>query len=406
MIQMLTYSGKEEGYKGEHITINSMHDAQALDDFEINVINLRSEYMWYNNAPNNYSLNCVDDLASLATMIRYCKRTNVIIMLPMNVTYCYDEWDGRYRKSKELKDMLPDVTGDILSHLHPLFESINLAYENTRTKLSGREIAASFYFSNISQGALQNILLCSDKSRKPTAIEYDQIIVTTLDLKTYADIMDYLSAIGLLNENEAVPEWMEEIQMFDDVRQFEIIEQNNQVIRQANDAIEAAMESISKNKRYKSILYTSGGELVDVVFEILTEMLGCDLSGFEDKKKEDFLFDIDGHIFIGEIKGVNHNVKNENVSQLDVHYQSYIDDNQDVEVGNISAILIIDHQKNKSISNREPVHENQINLAKRNGSLIIETMTLLRLFEKYISEEMTREQCVDILKSNTGLLQI
>lgn len=402
MIQMLTYSGKGEGYKGEHIIVNRIHDAQALDDFEINIINLRSEYIWYNKDLNNYSLECIDDLASLSTMIKSCKRTSVIILLPMNINYYYDEWNGKYRKSKELKDMLTNVTFHILSKMHPLFRDLELAYENTRTRLSGREIAASFYFRNESQ----KILLYSDKSKKPTAIEYDQIIVTTLDLKSYADIMDYLLAIGLLDKNEDVPEWMEEIQMFDDVRQFEIIEQNNQVIRQANDAIAVAMESINKNKRYKSILYTSGGELVDVVFEILTEMLGCDLSGFEDKRKEDFLFDIDDHIFIGEIKGVNHNVKNENISQLEVHYQSYIDDNPDVEVGNISAILIINHQKSKSISNREPVHENQINLAKRNGSLIIETMTLLRLFEKYIGGEMTREQCVDILKSNTGLLQI
>ena len=66
----------------------------------------------------------------------------------------------------------------------------------------------------------------------------------------------------------------------------------------------------------KSVLYTNGDELVQVVFEILEELLGCDLSQFVDLKKEDFLFTIEDTTFIGEIKGVNSNVKNPNITQL------------------------------------------------------------------------------------------
>ena len=55
---------------------------------------------------------------------------------------------------------------------------------------------------------------------------------------------------------------------------------------------------------------------------------------------------------------------------------------------------------------REPVHEKQINLAKRNGSLIVETITLLKLFERYIAGNITREECLELLKTNIGLLEI
>lgn len=123
-------------------------------------------------------------------------------------------------------------------------------------------------------------------------------------------------------------------------------------------------------------------------------------------KNEDFLTTVSDHTFIGEIKGVNHNVKSENVAQLDRHYQSYLDDNPDVNEDKISALLIMNHQKNKPIPDREVVHERQIALAERNGSLIIETYALLKLFEKYLLGDKTREQCIEILSGNTGLLRI
>ena len=66
----------------------------------------------------------------------------------------------------------------------------------------------------------------------------------------------------------------------------------------------------------------------------------------------------------------------------------------------------MNHQKNKALDMREPVHEKQINLAKRNGSLIVETITLLKLFERYIAGNITREECLELLKTNIGLLEI
>ena len=100
------------------------------------------------------------------------------------------------------------------------------------------------------------------------------------------------------------------------------------------------------------------------------------------RKKEDFLFEIDDNVFIGEIKGVRHNVKNENISQLDVHFQGYLDEHEEKDPNSVKALLIMNHQNNKAPEEREPVKDTQINLAKRNGSLIIETAVLLKLLEE------------------------
>ena len=191
--------------------------------------------------------------------------------------------------------------------------------------------------------------------------------------------------------------------MFDDIRQIDVIRESREKIQEAQNAIKAAEDIMSQNERYKSILYTSGDKLVEVVLDILGQMLGYDFSVFEDKKKEDFLAEIGDDVFIGEIKGVNHNVKSENVSQLDVHYQSFLEDSGKSE-NHVFALLIMNHQKNKDLTKREPVHENQVKLAKRNGSLIIDNFVLLKLFEKYKSEEISREYCMQLLKNNTGIL--
>ena len=216
-------------------------------------------------------------------------------------------------------------------------------------------------------------------------------------------MINFLKAIGLIHENVDVPQWMEGIHMFDDIRQIDVIRESREKIQEAQNAIKAAEDIMSQNERYKSILYTSGDKLVEVVLDILGQMLGYDFSVFEDKKKEDFLAEIGDDVFIGEIKCVNHNVKSENVSQLDVHYQSFLEDSGKSE-NHVFALLIMNHQKNKDLTKREPVHENQVKLAKRNGSLIIDTFVLLKLFEKYKSEEISREYCMQLLKNNTGIL--
>lgn len=402
MIQILTYSGKESSLKGENIEVKSLHSPKSLDEFDINIISLADENMWVYSADKKNGIDNIQDIYSLSEMINNSNKTKVIILIPQNVIYYYSYYShSGYTESCELKNMISNMIKCVFVELYEGFENITIHYENTSTKIGNEYVDAAFYFENTN-----NALLTSDKSNKPTAINCGDLILASLDLKTYNQIISFLKALGLIQHKQNVPTWMEEIKMFDDTQQLMIIEENNQTIRMANDNIACAMEKINKNNEYKSILYTTGEELVKVVFEILESLLGCDLSQFEDKKKEDFLFEKNGLVFIGEIKGVNHNVKSENISQLDVHYQGYLEENEDKDQDSVKAILIMNHQKNKALNVREPVHEKQITLAKRNGSLIIESITLLRLFERYLAGNISQEECLELLKSNTGLLEI
>lgn len=74
MIQVLTYSESSEEFKGPNVTINSIHNARSLDDFAINVIDLKDSNIWKNNNYDVTSINEISDFDSLATMIRISKK--------------------------------------------------------------------------------------------------------------------------------------------------------------------------------------------------------------------------------------------------------------------------------------------------------------------------------------------
>ena len=400
MIQILTYSGNEEKLRGEGIRLNKIHDAEALDSFEINIISLQDDNMWVTRERTLGTIDTIGDLISLSKMIASSKQSKIIVILPQNNRFTYNTWesDCGYWKRREFKDALRDFHY-VLGHVFQPLERIDLIYENTTTLVGNKKVLASFHFDE----SVKHVLTKSEKSNKPTTVEVGEKILSTLNISNCNEVQDFLSLIGLIKEKSKAPEWMEGINMFDDDNQLEIIQENNKAIETANENISNAMKVINQNKRYKSVLYTSGDELVEVIFEILEKMLGCDLSEFTDKKKEDFKFMINDKVFIGEIKGVTPNVKKSNVSQLDVHVQEYLDDN-DEESKNIVALLIINHQRSKPISAREGVNDEVIKLAERNGSLIVETITLLKLFEQYLLGEKNRDECIDSLVNNTGLL--
>ena len=131
------------------------------------------------------------------------------------------------------------------------------------------------------------------------------------------------------------------------------------------------------------------------------------MSEFQDEKKEDFLIKLDGVTFIGEIKGITSNVKSEHVSQLDVHFQGYQDNLQENNcVENVKALLIINPFRNKRPIEREPIHEIQENLAKRNGSLIITTDNLLKMYDAFINGVIDGDTIKREFISQTGILSM
>lgn len=405
MIQVVTYDGKDTKYDGEEMAQYSLHDIRSLDEYEIDVIDLSSPYIWYSSGKTANSVNISNDLRSVISMIDNSRNAYVVIILPQNEVFYYNQYDKGYLNNTELKDILYSLQNGILSKLFDFFAGISLTYENTRSNVGSMEYEAAFYFEGNAFWDTEFVIR-SIKSKKPTVMRNNRIYITTLKIVNADSLMNLLDGIGTLEKEETAPKWISEIKMFDDIEQETKISEWQNEVEKIENHIECSQNKLADNMRLKSILYTSGDRLVEVVFEILEELMGCDLSGFVDNKKEDFLFEIDDNVFIGEIKGVRHNVKNENISQLDVHFQGYLDEHEEKDPNSVKALLIMNHQNNKAPEDREPVKDTQINLAKRNGSLIIETTVLLKLLEEYRIGKKTREMIINMIKNSSGLLKM
>ena len=407
MIQIITYDiSKYEDYSAEKYKISHFREIQALDDFKICIIDLTAKDLWYYKGETPISINSRNDLLTLKEAITNSKKSKIIIIFPQNETFYYDFYKSsdRYMASIQIKDNIYNTINLISKGLFEM-GNLNISYERTNTTINDSIVSADFNFINTNITKFEPITF-SNTSGKITTIKREKVFLTTLDIsmkekhiKNFIDI--YLKD---KTDKEKAPAWIDNINFFND-EELKVKKDENiskiKIIENDNEQINRELE---RNAEIKSILYINGDELVRVVLEILDEMLEYDSSSFIDEGREDFLIKKEDVTFIGEIKGVNSAIENKYISQLDVHVQNYLDEIQKEE--NVKGLLIINHQRNKPIEERQKVHEHQIKLANRNGSLIIETNSLLKLYEKYKLGNITKEECKDLLKKNTGLFEI
>lgn len=418
MVQIVSYSKSIENY-GDGVEVNILGNEHSPDVFDINVIDLSDPKMWRSESVKGASIDAYNHLESLSTVISNSKQTRIVILLPANVSYRWDKFarEERYSGHAVLKDRM-HVLYDVLNRVLPQYGRPVIIFENTITKLEGRELKAAFCFlekeknEQIEDNLLgfrsgfKRVVTRSDGGNKATTVEVDERVwLSALQIKNEEDLDAFLRTTGLIKQKEDIPEWLKSEEMFDDKVQSSIISKNKSLIQSAEEEIMKAQAVLDKNNRYKSILSESGGELVKVVFEILEDILKCDLSSFEDKKKADFIVEVDNNVFVGEIKGISPNVRSIDVSKLDNHYHDYLDNNKG-NTQNVKALLIINHQRIKPLDERENVNEEQINLAIRNESLIVETTTLLKMYEQYLKGELSREACINLLIEKKGILEL
>ncbi|MGL5459209.1 MAG: hypothetical protein ACRDBY_06290, partial [Cetobacterium sp.] len=346
-----------------------------------------------------------NSLKLLSGMIERRKSSKIIFILPENQVYRYrlDSSTKKYTRERELKYILKlvdEVIKDIFGDENIFYK--NIQYENTKTQLNSHEIPASFYL----EADEKYVILKSIKSKKNVCLKKDNVVITTLQLNN-KNMDEFIKFLYPLEKIKKEPEWFTEIEFFDDKEnKLKIVEEEKRIL-DSKRVIEEKEKKLTKNNYYKSILYSNGDYLVEVVFSILKEILNYDLSEFVDNKKEDFLLKFDDITFIGEIKGIGTGVKSGNISQVDRHLQDYFDKLQEKErEENLKGILIINPQRSINPINREKVHETQIKLAERNGCLIILTEDLLKLYEKFLIGEVTTEKILEIFKCETGLFSI
>lgn len=414
-VQLINYSG-ENDKNYDVIDCNSFGNAMSLDMYDLNIIDLSSEYLWRNNnyTPDYNILSSDNDLKTLRHSIVNSQSTKFIYILPKNILFRTENirnsyTNGNYRSSKLLKDMLSLY----LTHLWKIVvtSSFGIYYEKTFTTIDNVSIGADFYFCTRHSGVngeeiinFENTIY-SDDSNKLVSYTDGRYTLTTLQFEDGEALNKYLNQIYKNDSKEEYPEWFEEISFFDDNVQKEAIETEERRIAESQQKIKSAQEILKANRRFESILFKTGQDLEEMLVSMLKEMFDIN-SEFIDTKDEDFSFEKNGIHYLFEFKGLTKDVKKSSISQLTTHAYKYAEQNE-IADDSIKRIMIVTRYKDKVPKDRLPISHNVIEVAKNsmNNVLIIDTVQFLKIFEKYRSGELSSEQCLELF-NGIGLLDL
>lgn len=216
MIQIITNDiTKFEEYPQSY-KISKLGEIQALDDFEICIIDLEDKDLWKykGNQPNNIS--CYKDLLTIKEAIINSNNTKIVIVFPQNEEFLYDytyKYVGNskhyfYNSSIQLKDNKVYLTKIINDNLFAL-EEIKISFEKTRTNIGDKNINADFNFVNYVENQF-DVITFSKNSKKATSIRKNNVILTTLK------ILDNIENIREFINNYCKEEKEKEGPSFDD----------------------------------------------------------------------------------------------------------------------------------------------------------------------------------------------
>ena len=277
-----------------------------------------------------------------------------------------------------------------------------IIYNKTSSNINGNIIKSDFVFNNMKNS--QSITYNKNKT-SVTSILYVNKYFTTLNLSDENDYISFFETLGWNTIQEVIPEWLYNERFFDDDK----LNTNKIELSKQLDDIKTKIGEIDKklndNLFYKTGLYKSGDKLVQVVNEILKQLVDYEPEKFTDLKEEDFLFENNKNVFIGEIKGINSNINRSNVTQTATHKNLYmeIDGNENKHV---YAIAIINRQRTRPLKERDEVSNDVIKLAKINDVLLIKMETLLKLFDNFRQNKISKDDVLNLFMSETGLLEL
>lgn len=401
MIQLITNEVDAKKYNEKNIDTNKLDSFNTFDEYDLNIIDLSYSYIWRNVHGRTSEINIEKDFLSLAEEI-FTSNQNILIILPQNIdfiTYCNRPQDKAHYKIKDIKSNVMQIIYDKLYNVN-----YAISYGTSKTVINNSIIPADFYFDSVKEN---EIVTSSEKGSRVTTIKRKNVYVTTLNLMNNIDnLLEYIDAI-FQNKQTHEPEWLDDIIFHDDSDLLKQKEECEKQIVNINNKLKNINENLDKNKHIKSILYTSGDELVNIVNSILEEILEYSLKDFKDECEEDFLIKKENVTFIGEIKGINTNVKRNNITQTSTHVALYLDKLEEQGIKeNTKGILIINHQRDIPIKDRVEIPDNVLKIANINNILVIQTIDLLKIYEKYLNKEYTTDDIINIFTTQKGLIKI
>lgn len=407
-IQWIKYAAEQNNtkLKDNDLTINDFSSPSSLGDFDINIIDFNNEFFWINNGMDTNRVNDIKHLCTMKDMIQNCKDKVVIILLPSNLIfkYSYDKFNRDYKHKVPIKNELENV----MNIVNVLSLSLNLIciYNKTITTINGVSYSSDFVIKSNDD---QEIIHFNDAKDSIVTTQNGNIIYSSLLMDNEELLLNFINDISLSKDSKTpIPSWFSGIHILKDKDIAKSIEEEQEIIKVSENKIRKYEQTLEKNNYYKSILYETGDILQKIVWSMLTHVLEYKEDTFLDEKKEDFLIDLESITFIGEVKGIQGAVKRTNISQVMYHSDLYSESlpEESINTKVVKPILVANHQREVSLEEREKIKKEHVDYAIKNNVLIIESPTLLKIYEKYELKELDKNQVLEILSENVGVLKI
>lgn len=377
---------------GNSIKSFSFNDYESFNAFKFNIIDLNDNIFWDYEAYGNKELSIITNAIDNTN-----NKSLFIFLLPQNISIT----TNKIRFPEESLNKNIEIIIDFIRNLTG--RHIELIYGKNTTKISEIEYTSDFYFENNHYVEIIKNSISEDS----TIIKIDNFIFTTINITNTDSLKDFIDEISPSYKQVDTADWFNEIDFLNDKKENENISKYQNEIKSLEDKIKESEEKLEENNKYKSILYTNGNALVKVVYEILDEMLNTNLFEFNDVYNEDFYFEKDNIGFVGEIKGVNRNLKNEFLNQLNDHAvkKSLKHDKKENEI-TLKQIMIINTFRKRHPNERPDIENETLDKAKIYETLVITTPELLKLFEMFKKGEIKSEEIIKHLKNDVGLFKI
>lgn len=382
----------------ETYAIRPYGSIETFDSFDINIIDLACPTIWVHDESNSNYSNEGKNLESIARMISKSAKSRFVFILPKNIEYKYaKKGPYDYFFKKLLRDNM-----ELMYRILSLGMKINysIEYEPNITQIKDITFQSDFYFTNTDSNT-EKVIYSKDSERIVSFMDKKGNVVTTLSILSSQESIDTFIQYYYGGNTNDYPKWFSEIVFNNDIEIRKDIEKRSADIDSLNEIITQDNKKLEMNDFYKKLLVETGDEMVDVVFDVIKKIFSIDLTNYIDNKKEDFSFTLNGKTFVGEIKGVNENIKNRHISELEHNKQEFIEKKG---IDGAKGILIINRERKTRPDERSEINEEQIEYAKKNDLLIIDSVTLLNIFESFLQNKLNIERLLEVLCNSTGLL--
>lgn len=394
----------------EHcIHYRSFADVEALDAYDLTVINFQDENIWRNQNSSCDFVDCRRDINSIAEAIHQSRKCNILILFPENYTFKYNwgssDWGTpeTYLSSHPLKDMKRNVTDSIVKPFTPT--PLSVVFGRSETLIGNHAYISDFSFDHEKMSFLSIHL--KSTAGTTTGIQLNnQIYATTLKINSPDDLIAISEAMGILAPKSAeLPKWLDDIPYLNEdslKKELLDIREKMQILQTRQEEIE---DNLAENRHNKAILCTKDTDLEKRVVSILAALFEVS-NDFVDEKEEDFRFTTDSHIFAFEVKGSLKGIQGQHVSKTFNHMQIIQDSLDDTDSREVKGVLILATEIEKLPSERQALHPRQVAIAERNNIGIMSTEALLRLYEAKQEGRVDKDKLLELFAVATGEIDV